>query len=93
MPFHVFMVFAMSVGFFSAGVGILERIAHLHWFTRQALRFWVSLLTGGLGIVVLGYLSATQLPPEKWGPAVVLGAIVGTLLRVTAKPKRPTTAG
>jgi hypothetical protein len=83
--FHTIIVFATSAGFFWVGVGILLNIAHSRRFTPQALRSWLAPLTGGLATVVVGYLSANQLPPERWRLAFALGAILGTLLRVALK--------
>ncbi len=89
MVWHMFMVFVMSTGFFFAFMRALQFMAHAGWFTRRARSFWVAMLTFGAGIIAIGYLSAVQLPPERWVASAALGVIVATLLLVTSKrPQR-----
>ncbi len=88
MVFHMFMVFVTSLGFFVVFVRALQVIAHSGWFTRQTRWWWVTTLISISVIVIIGYLSAIQLPPTRWAAAVVLGVIVATLLLVATRRLR-----
>lgn len=91
MIFHMFMVFLTSAGFALIGVRSLQTLAHFGWFTPQARPTWNSLLTIPV-LIILGYLSAVRLPPERWGLAIALGMAVGILSALSAKPQWPRTS-
>ncbi len=87
MVFHLFMVFVMSLSYFLVFVRAMQVIALSGRFTRQALPSWVATLTSIPVIVIIGYLSAIQLPPERSAAAIALGVMVATLLLVTKRLK------
>ncbi len=89
----MFAVFMLSLGGFGALVITVQFLNRFGWFSRRARETW----QGILAIAICAYAIprfAAHLPPERWGPAVAVGVLVGIILLATGKSRwgRPTSS-
>lgn len=89
MIFRMVMVFIASIGLFMGLVRTFQASAHLRWSSQRLWSIWLIAAVSAVGLAVLGYVNATQLPAQRVVGSIALGILLGTLLLITRKPEWP----
>lgn len=90
MNWNTFAVFLTSTAASLILVRGVQALAHFGWSGRQARRWWRATLSSVPLVLVLGYIYAVRLPPERMWVTIASGVLVASLLLLlTGKPRWP----
>jgi hypothetical protein len=91
MVFRMIMVFGISAALYMGLVRAFQASAHFGWSSRRLWATWLIVVISTVVLSAIGYINATQLPPQRVVAAIALGIIVGFVLLATRKPNWVTT--